>query len=253
MIPALIILTELVLVLGCLVLADRWLHRHLQMLMFLLTDDAEIALWLYALLLLPGAALHEMSHALTARVLGVRIGKISILPKRMGKRIRLGFVAVENTDFVRSSLIGVAPLFFGGAVVIALGYYVFGTPEMIAALALGDWPQALHCLRLAMQTSDVWLWAYLLFAIGNTMLPSKSDVRAWPWLGLSLAIALELFLWLGDRTLILGQAVHFLTLALRWIILLGGTTLLVDIPFFALILVLENVVSRVKGVRIVYS
>ncbi len=253
MTPALIILAELILVLGCLLLADRWLHRHLQALMFLLTGDPEIALWLYALLLLPGAALHEISHAITAWLLLVRIGQINVLPKRMGKRIRLGFVTVEQTDFVRSSLIGAAPLFFGGTVVAALGYYVFGTPEMLAALRAGDWPLALRQLRTTTQVSDVWLWAYLLFTISNTMLPSKSDVRAWPWLGLTLAVALELFLWLGDRSLILGNAVQFLTLALRWIVLLGGTTLLIDVPFFALIFLLERLIAHLKGVEIIYT
>jgi hypothetical protein len=44
--PVLITLGELLVVLALLLLADRWLHRHLQGLMLLLTNDQEIALWL---------------------------------------------------------------------------------------------------------------------------------------------------------------------------------------------------------------
>ncbi len=44
--------------------------------MFLLTGDEELALWLYAIVLFPGVALHELSHALVARLLGVKIGHL---------------------------------------------------------------------------------------------------------------------------------------------------------------------------------
>ena len=64
--PVILLLAELIVVLGLLLLADRWMHRHLQGVMFLISNDEEIALWLYAIILLPGVALHELSHALVA-------------------------------------------------------------------------------------------------------------------------------------------------------------------------------------------
>ncbi|HHE72373.1 MAG TPA: hypothetical protein ENL34_08860, partial [Chloroflexi bacterium] len=81
---------ELAITLALLLWADRWLHRHLQGLMLLLTGDEELALWLYAIVLFPGVVLHELSHALMARLVGTRIGRIHVLPRRVGKRIQLG-------------------------------------------------------------------------------------------------------------------------------------------------------------------
>ena len=48
-----VLLVQLLVVLGLLLWADRWLHQHLQGVMLLLTGDDDIALWLYAIVLLP--------------------------------------------------------------------------------------------------------------------------------------------------------------------------------------------------------
>ncbi len=250
--PVVLMLGELAIVVGLLFLADRWLHQHLQGVMFLLTQDREIALWLYALVLFPGVFLHEISHALVAAVLGVKIGRINIFPRRIGTRIQLGFVPIQETDFLRASLIGAAPLFAGSAVIFALGQNVFGTPEVVQALARADWFTALEGLRLAFRAPDMWLWAYLAFAVGNTMIPSRADVHAWPLLiGVLVGIGLIVFLAGGDTLLLEGLS-RFLTWAVRWIILLGGSTLLVDLPFFSVVFLFEKLLERLKGQQIVY-
>ncbi len=244
---------QLFLVLGLLLLADRWLHRHLQGVMFLLTNDTEIATWLYALLLLPGVALHELSHAFVAALLRVKIGRISILPRKAGNRIQLGFVPVQQTDFVRASLIGAAPAFIGGGVIVLLGYRIFGTPEVMAALAAADWPAALAGLRQALNAPDAWLWAYLVFAVSNTMLPSRSDTHAWPLLGGSLLLIGALIAFAGGGTLLLNGLSRALTHAVRWLVLLGASTLLIDIPFFGGLFLLEKILERLRGIRLTYQ
>ncbi|HNT77743.1 MAG TPA: hypothetical protein PKH77_22240 [Anaerolineae bacterium] len=247
-----IMLAEFFAVLGLLLWADRWLHRNLQGVMLLLANDEEVALWLYAILLLPGVALHELSHALTAAILGVKIGRINILPRRAGKRIQLGFVPVQETDVLRASLIGVAPMLIGGGVIVALGYNIFGTPDVLAALSSGDVWAALRGLSVALKAPDVWLWAYLVFAIGNTMLPSRADTHAWPALAVVLGLLTLAVLLVGGGATLLNGFGHFLTMVVRWIVLLGGSTLLVDLPFFALIFVILKLLERAKGVRLVY-
>ncbi|HID89541.1 MAG TPA: hypothetical protein EYP52_07520, partial [Anaerolineae bacterium] len=96
-----------------LLIVERWIHRHLQGVALLLTGDPEMAVWLYALPLLPGVLLHEMSHALTAWFLGVRVGRVSVLPRRQGDRIQLGFVPVERAGPAQTAVIGLAPLVVG--------------------------------------------------------------------------------------------------------------------------------------------
>ncbi len=250
--PGALMLGELVAVVGLLFLADRWLHQHLQGVMFLLAHDREIALWLYALVLFPGVFLHEVSHALVAAVLGVKIGRINIFPRRIGKRIQLGFVPIQETDFLRASLIGAAPLLTGSAVIFALGQHVFGTPEVVRALSKADWLAALQGLRVAFRAPDMWLWAYLAFAVGNTMIPSRADVHAWPLLiGVLVGIGAIVFFAGGDTLLLEGLS-RFLTWAVRWVILLGGSTLLVDLPFFGVVFLLEKLLERLTQQRIVY-
>jgi len=250
--PVLLLLAELFVVLGLLLWADRWLHRRLQGVMYLLAGDEEIALWLYAIILFPGVLLHELSHALSAAIVGVKIGRINILPRKVGKRIQLGFVPVQETDFLRASFIGAAPLFCGGLAVIALGYSVFGAPEVVAALATQDWVAALRGLAEAFRAPDAWIWAYLVFAIGNTMLPSRSDIHAWPFLGFLAVVLVFLVLLLGGGALLLDGLGQFLTVAVRWVVLLGACTLLIDMPFFALIYGAQKVLEHVKGVRLEY-
>jgi hypothetical protein len=246
-------LGALVAILGVLLWADRWLHRHLQGIMLLLTDDKEIAMWLYALFLFPGVLLHEVSHAAVAALLGVRIGRLSILPRRVGKRIQLGFVPVEETDFLRASLIGAAPLLTGSVVIFLIGSTVFGTPEVIAALRGGNWVGALRGLGAAIQAPDAWIWAYLVFAVGNTMLPSRSDTHAWPLLGGVLTAIAVVAALAGAGALLLNGASQFLTAAARWVVLLGGSTLIVDLPFFLFLSLTEKLLESLLGRSVVYN
>ncbi|MBN2004779.1 MAG: hypothetical protein JXA21_15585 [Anaerolineae bacterium] len=247
-----LMLSEFIVVLGMLWLADRWLHRNLQIVTFLLANDREVALWLYAILLLPGVILHEVSHAFAAAILGVNIGGIHVLPRRVGKDIILGYVPVEQTDFVRASMIGAAPFFCGGAVIVIIGYLVFGTADVVASLAAGDWMAALNGLAVVFKAPDAWIWAYLIFAIGNTMLPSKSDTHAWPTLGIVVGLLVMVLLVINGGPEFLNEAGQLLAMPLRWIVLLGGSTLLVDLPFFAIIFVALRFLEFVRGVRLEY-
>ena len=241
---------QLGLVLMLLMWADRWLHRNLQGLMYLITEDKDIGLWLYAITLLPGVALHELSHAFMAAVLGVRIGKLSILPRRVNKRVQLGYVPIANTDFLRASLVGLAPLVLGGTVSVLIGHSVFSTPQVVEALSTGNWVGGLQGLREILREPDFWVWAYLVFAIGNTMLPSRSDIHALPLLVILLALLAAGIVYLGGRVYLLQGVGRVLELTQQWLVLLGASTLLVDVPFFGMIFLLQKVFERIKGIRL---
>jgi len=236
-----------------LLVIERWIHRHLQGVMLLLMDDPEIAVVLYALPLLPGILLHELSHALAAIFLGVRVGRISIRPKLAGQRVQLGFVPVERTDAVRASLIGLAPLLAGSTAILLIGYWVFGIGTAGTAPVAGDWANLVTGLLEMLKVSDVWIWAYAIFAVGNTMLPSRADRQAWTPVIIFLLL-IGVLVWaarLGPA--IVESLTQPLTIALRWLATMCALTIAVDLPFMLLIALAERLLERARGCRVDYQ
>ncbi len=236
-----------------LLLVERWIHRHLQGVMLLLTGDPEMAVMLYALPLLPGIVIHELSHAFSAILLGVRVGHISIRPKRAGQRIQLGFVPVEETDALRASLIGLAPLLVGSSVILLIGYWVFGLGAVGPSLAAGNWSTVTAGFLQALKASDAWIWAYLIFTVSNTMMPSRADRQAWG------PIILFLFLvgasiWIaGLGPAIVASLANPLATALNWLATMCAITIVIDLPFALLIALAEKLLERAKGWRVDYQ
>jgi hypothetical protein len=239
--------------LGLLLLIERWIHRHLQGVMLLLTSEPEMAMVLYALPLLPGIILHEASHALVAVLLGARIGRISIRPKLVGQRIQLGFVPVEKTDAVRASLIGLAPLLVGSGVILLIGYTAFGIGTVGSALEAGDWAKVVEGLAGMLEASDAGIWAYVIFAVGNTMLPSRADRQAWLPVLLFLLLALALIWIAGFGPTLVANLSQPLVVALYWLAMMCTLTLIVDLPFTLAIALAEKLLERIKGYQVEYQ
>ncbi len=235
-----------------LLLVERWIHRHLQGAMLLLTGEPQEAVLLYALPLLPGIVLHEVSHALAAVLLRVRVGRMSIRPKLAGERVQLGFVPVEKTDVLRASLIGLAPLLAGSAVILLIGYHVFDVGGMGAALASGNWDSLTGGLRRALGAPDAWLWAYVVFAVSNTMLPSESDRQSWTPVLLFLLLAGGLLGVAGWWPAIVQGLAAPLVVALRWLATMCALTIVADLPFMLAIALGERLLERVKGLQVNY-
>jgi hypothetical protein len=235
-----------------LLLTERWIHRHLQGTMLLLIGDREVAVMLYALPLMPGILLHELSHALVAKLLGARVGRVSIRPKLADERIQLGFVPVEETDVIRASLIGLAPLLTGSAVILLIGYLAFDIDAMQQAFTEADWASLVASFAGVQKAPDIWLWLYLIFAISNTMLPSQSDRQSWTPVILFLVLAVVLAWIAGLGPAILNSLGQPLDLATRWLTAVYGFTIIVDLPFILLIALVERIMGRMKGVRVEY-
>lgn len=173
-----------------------WLNRLVTLtavrLFWHLVGDARLALLLYALLILPGTAVHEISHWLTARLLGVRAQLPVLLPRKIKARgpVTLGHVMIAHTDVVRRSLIGVAPFLVGSALVALIARQAFGLdePGRLLAGTEGVVPTVGGLVGsvwdFTRSRNDAWLYLYLLFAISNGMLPSPADREAWPWVAL---------------------------------------------------------------------
>lgn len=231
---------------------NRWISTHVQGVAFLLTGSRQAATWLFWVLFLPGTFLHEISHWLTARLLGVRTGKFSLWPKPKRKGVlQMGAVQVEVSDPFRHSLIGVAPLIFGSAAVFLLGYWL-DLEQVAIAFSSGNPETMWRAITDMLLIPDIWLWLYLIFAISNAMLPSASDRESW-WsvvlylcLGLILVIVFDLNPTLSPGFQSIGLAI-LTSLFSAFII-----TIAVDVLFMAIIFLLESMLGILLGRRVQY-
>lgn len=157
-----------------------WLHQEIQYLLFFITRRLNFVVVIFSIVFFPGILLHELSHFLTAKLLGVKTGNFSVVPKRLNsQQIRLGFVEIEKTDIFRASIIGVAPLINGCIVVGYIGLVHFDLPILWSAFWNKSFSDILGVAYNTYNTSNFWLWLYLLVVISSAMVPSKSDRRAW--------------------------------------------------------------------------
>ncbi len=185
--------------LGLLVLANRWFDRHLWNLAYLVSRDEAAAGFVHFAVLLPGVVLHEVSHWASARLLGLRVGRLELWPQAEKDGLRLGSVQVQQADPLRGSLVGIAPLVAGSVVLLLVGRHAFGLGAFLEALAQGDVGALWAAARAAAGTHDLWLWAYLVFAVANAMLPSPADRQAWRPLLLYAALLIGGYWLLGGR------------------------------------------------------
>ena len=113
---------------------ERWVHRHIQGLGLLLTNDPPAAVLIYYLTLLPGVILHEGSQWLLAKALRVKVKKFQLWPDKQGKVIRLGLVEIDKkTDNVRATLVGMVPLAAGVAAIESWAEFVPANLAVFAA------------------------------------------------------------------------------------------------------------------------
>jgi len=181
-----------------LVFAQRWMHTTLQKTLLLIFRNTKVAFSFYTMLLLPGVVLHESSHWLAARLLGVRTRSFSLMPKlRPNGSIRLGSVETDRADPVRSALIGAAPLLIGSLVLGILVFKNLGVESLLQGFAPYD-PEmiTLEWERLV-ATPNLAICIYLAMAVSNTMIPSAADRSAWIPVGLMIGVVAVVVALLG--------------------------------------------------------
>jgi hypothetical protein len=228
----------------------RLVHVGLQELFLLLTGDASIAVYLFQILMLPGVVLHELSHYLTAKLLGVRVRSISLKPNVSNGKVQMGAVSMNRPDFVRGVLIGIAPLLSGTAAILLIGYHVFDVNAVIEAAQNGGITGVAAAVRSVFEVNDAWIWLYLLFVFGNAMLPSESDRESvWPMLAL-LGIILTVAALAGFGPEVFSGLSKALQASLSVIVVAFSITLFVDAIFAIIIWLLRGVVAYVSGRRL---
>ena len=232
-----------------LLLLTRWLHLHLQGLSLIASGSEQSALLLHYLLLLPGILLHEFSHIVAARLVGVRARSLSLRPKssRSGG-LRFGSVTVSASDPIRESCIGLAPLLSGMVAILLLARWQFGvdSPPSLTVDGIG------RAFAQALRAPDALVGLYVMFAISNSMWPSESDRQPWGVVALALG-AMVVMAYVSGMYLAIpagvGTWIGALATHLAFVFAL---VIVLDIPVAVLVLLLETAGSHLLGRTVEY-
>ncbi len=203
-----------------------------------------LAFSIYVLLVLPGTLFHELSHALTAMLLNVKILAFSVRPTRYDDNILLGYVAHGPVGIVGRALIGIAPLTLGLLALLALATAVFDAYAAQERLAAGDWVGMLLVVVAAFGSWRGWLAAYAIFIISASMMPSTMDLDGW-W---PLAIVFALLILAGFLTtpgaMVLAWLAEPLGVALRLFLVTLGLTMVIDCVLVLILAALHQAVDK---------
>ncbi len=245
------------LALPILIILQRWIQTHLGGVALLLTGRSDRAVILYAILMFPGVLLHELSHWFMAKLLGVRTGTMSLLPQvQPDGTVQLGYVTYykgQNLGAIRESLVGGAPLLAGTAVILLIGFRAFGVTDLAAAVQSGSVDALAAAITDLLETNDFLVWLYLLFAVTNAMLPSRSDRRAWPAFLLIMGIVTVVVYLLGLQQVVAEGLAGPATTVFGYLSIAFSMAIGVDLFFMLLIYSIESLISRVRGVSVVYG
>ena len=244
----------LLLMLGPLLLLQRGLHREIQAVFLLLTRRADLAVALFSLLFFPGVLLHEASHYLMAKILGVPTGKVSLIPQTLdGNRLRLGFVETGQADLLRDALIGAAPLLSGGLLVAYLGIVRLGLLSVWEALVSTDLEATLGALSAVFRAPDFWLWFYLMVTVSSTMFPSQADRRAWLPLALIVALLVGAALLFGAGPWMSLNVLPWFNQALGGVAVVFALSAAVHLVVLLPVWGLRKGISKLTGMQVVSS
>ena len=231
---------------------QRRLHREIQAIFFLITRRLDIAIMLFSIIFFPGVLLHEGSHYLVARLLGVRTGGFSLIPRPLGDgKLQLGYVETASADWLREALVGAAPLITGGLFVAYAGLFQLKLITLWQALWADSLEIFFESFRTLMSRPDFWLWFYLALVVSSTMLPSESDRRAWLPLGLILLSLLGISLVAGAGPWLYQNLASPLNQVLRSIAIVFTISVALHLILLPFIWLFRRLLARILGLEVV--
>jgi hypothetical protein len=232
-----------------LVFIQRLLHREIQAVLLIITRNSQLTIGLFSVIFFPGVALHELSHFLMAKVLLVPIGSFSLVPHALKDgRLQLGYVETQQTDAVRDSLIGAAPLFAGGLFIAYAAIQHLYLLPLWDALLNGQFDLFWLGITLLPQVKDFYLWFYLTFAVSSTMMPSISDRHAWLTLGLVVMVLIGLALLAGAGPWMLTYLAPSLNIFLNSVATLFALCLIINTIMIPPFMLFHRLLTRLTGV-----
>ncbi|MEA3337700.1 MAG: hypothetical protein U9R25_17535 [Chloroflexota bacterium] len=234
-------------------LLQRWISLHMQGIGILLFNSKNAGMTILWVFLLPGIILHEFSHWLAARLLGLKTGRFSISPEMQGQQIILGSVEIQKTNPFLDSLVGLAPFLAGTLVLLLIGYWAFDVRTLAEAWEQRQWNEMFDLLTGTVRVADSWLWLYLIVAVSNAMMPSPTDRSSWRLVLIYLGITGAVLLLLGGWPTLPTTLVDQFVIAVQTLTYAFGFTLLIDVVVALFIAIMELILSTIRGQKVVYK
>jgi hypothetical protein len=234
-----------------LIFLQRLLHREIQAVFLILSRDPRVTMTIFQLIFLPGVFLHEGSHFVMAKILGVPTGRFSILPRPLPDgRLQLGFVETARSDIIRDSLIGGAPLVTGAILVAYIAFYHLEVRLLADVLRQGQLNLFWMGLRALPTVQDFYLWFYLAFAVSSTMMPSESDRHAWLELVISVGVLFSLVLLIGAGPWMWNNIAPLISEFLSSVAVIFGLSSIIHIVLVLPTALLHKLLAKVTGVDV---
>lgn len=234
-----------------LVFLQRLLHREIQAVFLIATRDPRFTIIFFQILFLPGVFLHELSHFLTAKLLRVRTGGFSVIPRALPNgRLQLGYVETAKSDIVRDSLIGAAPLIFGTLFVAYVAIYRLDMRVLWDTFRNGQFDLFWLGIRFLPTVKDFYLWFYLAFAVSSTMMPSESDRHAWLELVVSVGVLFAIALLVGAGPWMLANVAPLVSNFLSSVAIILGLSSVIHALLILPTMLVHKLLSRVTGLEV---
>lgn len=236
---------------------ERWIHQHLYGVGWLLTRDKQQATVFYYVILLPGIFLHEFTQWLFAGAFRLKTSKVKVWPRpQKNGSLRFDFVKLagrKHNRFIKAGF-EFSPVLTGLAAILFISNRIFNVDLLVAAAASGDLPLLLTALQRFIATPDFWLWLYLLFAVGNAMLPTPGDQLPFSWIArIAGGITLGLIIIGALAGTGIATLQGPLTAILNRLAAAFAVILFVDLGAAALISLTERTLERMTGEQMRYT
>jgi hypothetical protein len=161
--------------------------------------------------------------------------------------LQLGYVETEKADWLRGSLIGAAPLIAGGALISYLAAVVLELPGLWEQIINGQSTLFWSGLLMLPGKKLFWLWAYLIFVVSSTMLPSDSDRHSWFPLGLTMGFLLVVVILAGAGPWIVENMAPSLNSLFNGLAMVIGLSGILHILLYLPTVVVHKILVRITG------